>query len=299
MSLALCVNKYPAFLPIPIPDLANDLTILWNDQSLLHSGKFLTLPTVLPKVAASRILLEAAQLVYYEFWGKDVKDLLQDVPGHGNLQYLPQVQVDSLGLKHLFCPQVLLVCGEYKVVYEDLKPYGNDLEHRWGGVVVIGQPGIGMCLSPTAVTFANNCYPNSNPAKSGFLYYVLFCLLNEKKTVAFQVGGRFVLFQDTGVQLHDATDMEGYIIPDGTWALTDSRTSSEVPCQAFLTASRARNACIIQANATLQDYELWESPWRNECSVIMHKMPLEVMSSDELIALGYVQHDYCHLFSSS
>jgi len=32
--------------------------------------------------------LDAAQLVYDGFWGKDLNVLLQDVPGHGNLQYL-------------------------------------------------------------------------------------------------------------------------------------------------------------------------------------------------------------------
>ncbi|KAH9023002.1 hypothetical protein EDB85DRAFT_1895010 [Lactarius pseudohatsudake] len=97
-------------------------------------AEFLTPPTVLPMVATSRIILEAAHLMYYASWGKDLNDLLQDVPGHGNLQYLPQAHIDNLGLKRFFSLQVLLVYEEYKAAYESFKSCANDIV--CGGVVV-------------------------------------------------------------------------------------------------------------------------------------------------------------------
>ena len=73
------------------------------------------------------------------------------------------------------------------------------------------------------------------------------------------------------------------LIPKGTWALTDSWSSSEQPCPAFMAACRARNAWLVQSSCQMQEHELWES-WRKKLSIVMHE--LEPMSSDELIALG-------------
>lgn len=80
----------------------------------------LTLCTVFQPVAAHRRLSENAQLVYDGYWGKDINILLEDVPGHGNLQYLPTSQIDPLGLQILFCPQILPVRKEYKDLYKTL-----------------------------------------------------------------------------------------------------------------------------------------------------------------------------------
>ena len=101
--------------------------------------------------------------------------LLQDVPGHDGLQ---AAQIKSLKLNNLFCSQALPVRKEFKATYKTLQnPYGIGREH-FCGVVVTRQ--LGMQI---AVTFANNCHPNSNPGKSYFLYYLLLCPLNEKENL--------------------------------------------------------------------------------------------------------------------
>lgn len=59
----------------------------------------------------------------------------------------------------------------------------------------------------------------------------------DREDVAFQVDDKFLLFQDTGVHIWDATtDSTGMGMPNGTWALTDFHTSFDRPCPAFLTA---------------------------------------------------------------
>ena len=50
-----------------------------------------------------------------------------------------------------------------------------------------------------------------NSGKSCFLYYLLFRLLSMKKSVAFQVGDKFLLFQDTGVRLCDTSSSSGLV----------------------------------------------------------------------------------------
>jgi hypothetical protein len=147
-------------------------------------------------------VLKTAHLVYYKFWGKTLDDILQPVgPDCGNLKYLSQNQIGPLNLRALlYTPNVLLVRDEYELVYKDLCKYKDDKSIKRGGVVVTGQPGIGMLLSPTlvSITIANLTL---NPGKTCFLYYLLFRLLSEKKSVAFQVDKIFVFFEDTGVSI--------------------------------------------------------------------------------------------------
>ena len=113
-----------------------------------------------------------------------------------------------------------LVCTEYEAIYNKLLVENVSCDGV-GGVVVTGQPGIGMCLSP-AVSFLN---VNPVPRESCFLFYLLFCLLNSRKVVAFQVDERFLLFEDTGILLYDASvGGMGCLILAGTWALTDSHS---------------------------------------------------------------------------
>ncbi|KAH8988833.1 hypothetical protein EDB92DRAFT_1870255 [Lactarius akahatsu] len=158
----------------------------------------------------------------------------------------------SLGLKHFFFPQILLA-------YDIFKSCAFD--PVCGGVVVSIQPKI---------------------RKSCFFFYLLLRLLNEKKSVAFQVGDRFILFQldGTGAELRNATDVKGHLIPGGTWALTDS----EMPCPSFLSASMSRRAYIIQTTAPLE-YDEMSEPWRRECSMIFEDIEVETMSSAKLTAL--------------
>jgi hypothetical protein len=94
--------------------------------------------------------LEAAHLVYYEFWGRNINEILQPVPGHGDLKYLTTQQIDFIGLREHLCfnEEVLLIREEYKLAYTELKSdEENHLKERSGGIVVTGQPGIGMHLT--------------------------------------------------------------------------------------------------------------------------------------------------------
>jgi hypothetical protein len=95
-------------------------------------------------------VLKSAHLVYYKFWGKHLDGILELVgPDCGNLKYLSQNQIGPLDLHPLlFVEEVFLVCDEYEIVYKDLCLYKEEKD-ECGGVVVTGQPGIGMLLSPT------------------------------------------------------------------------------------------------------------------------------------------------------
>jgi hypothetical protein len=95
--------------------------------------------------------LKSAHLVYYKFWGETLDGILELVgPNCGNLKYLSQNHIGPLDLHHLlFSEEVLLVRDEYEIVYEDLCSYKAEAKVKRGGVVVTGQPGIGMLLLPT------------------------------------------------------------------------------------------------------------------------------------------------------
>jgi hypothetical protein len=223
-------------------------------------------------------VLKSAYLVYYKFWGSNLDDILDPVgPDCGKLKYFSQNQIGRLNLKPLrYLKEALLVRDEYEVVYEDLCSYKDKARLRGGGVVVTGQPGIGMLLLPTLASITHNLHPTPNPGKTCFLYYLLFRLLSKKKTVAFQLDDVFVLFQDTGVSLSDNTSALEKI-PGGTWALTDSRANPERPYPAFLTG----DAWVVQT--TSPSPGKWQS--RNkELKAVTYWM--DVFSLDEMVALG-------------
>jgi hypothetical protein len=107
---------------------------------------------------ALRKSLEAAYLVYYKFWWDSSLDqLLQPVPGY-NLSYLPEEHTSSLRLSKLsYNEPVLLIRKEYELAFTYLQgKEGAERQIRSGGMVVVGQPDIGMHLSPAAISFANN-----------------------------------------------------------------------------------------------------------------------------------------------
>ena len=102
-----------------------------------------------------------------------------------------------------------------------------------------------------------------------------------KKSVAFQVGDKFLLFQDTGVRLCDITFSSGLIIPNGTWALADSRTGFEMPCAAFLNACKSGRAWVVQTTPPFEDkWRLWEEEY------VADIYWMDVVTLDELNALG-------------
>ena len=96
--------------------------------------------------------------------------------------------------------------------------------------------------------------------------------------VAFQVGGKYVLFQDNGVLLLDHDSY--YPIEPGTWLLTDSSAGYWQPCEAFLAACTSGDAWIVQTTSPLSDN--WK--WSEDRNAIVHWM--EVFSLDEMVALG-------------
>ena len=98
--------------------------------------------------------------------------------------------------------------------------------------------------------------------------------------------GRFFLFGDTGVRIIDAHESMAQYIPSGTWALTDSRLGDERPCSAFLKAGLSRKAWIVHTTSPAEE---WWIRWSKELNAKMYWM--DVFGLDELIALGYVQHD--------
>ena len=98
-----------------------------------------------------------------------------------------------------------------------------------------------------------------------------------KKCVAFQAGDKFLLFQDTGVQLCDISFSGGQIIPDVTWALADS----EEPCDAFLNACKSGRAWVVQTTSALEDkWRLWEKEYG------AGRYWMCVITLDEVTALG-------------
>ena len=102
-----------------------------------------------------------------------------------------------------------------------------------------------------------------------------------KKSVAFQVGDKFLLFQDTGVRLCDTSSPSGLVIPGGTWALADYHTVFEKPCAAFLNACKSGRAWVVQTTPPFEDkLRLWEE----EYSADIYWM--DVVTLDELSAFG-------------
>ena len=224
--------------------------------------------------------------MYYKFWWEGLDELLQPVPGC-DLKYLSKENISSLKLRHLcYNESVLLVREEYEVTYKYLQSWEEEEDpcRRGASMVVTGHPGIGMHISLAAVsllTIVLSRTPNLNLGKSCFLYYLLFRLLSMKKSVAFQVDDKFLLFHDTGVRLCDITSYSGQIIPDGTWTLANSHRRFEEPCDAFLNACKSGCARVVQTASSLEDkWRLWEK----ECDADMYWM--DVITLDELTALG-------------
>lgn len=85
---------------------------------------------------------DAAGLIHARFWGKDLDELLESVPGRDNLKYLTKEQTDPLRTGLYYREEVLLVRKDYDVTYHYIMSYKKN--PRTGGMVVTGQPGIGM-----------------------------------------------------------------------------------------------------------------------------------------------------------
>jgi hypothetical protein len=75
-------------------------------------------------------------------WGRDLNAMLLEMADCGGLGYIPEAQVNELGLQDLgYNEKVLLVRHEYISAFDHLTSLS--LNDRSGGVIVTGQPGIG------------------------------------------------------------------------------------------------------------------------------------------------------------
>jgi hypothetical protein len=128
----------------PIDTLPNDATI--------------QISTVNTKAQERQGILNAAHLLYHEFWGENINNLLDFVPGHPNVKYLATEPIASLNGSLVYIPSILLVRKEYEDLYDALWSYETNRTRKPlipGGVVVAGQPGIGKHVSLTMFSFDN------------------------------------------------------------------------------------------------------------------------------------------------
>jgi len=130
-----------------------------------------------------------------------------------------------------------------------------------GGVIVTGQPGIG---------------------KSCFLFYILLRRLCECRPTALDLDGVFLLFDNTGVQLHDAGPAGHFALEKGVWALTDSSANNQ-PCRAFYRSGQMNAAWVVKV--TLPEREQWHQ-WHKELK--MDHFVMDCFTSDELRALSII-----------
>ena len=109
-----------------------------------HSGDVIiilsfSLATPLPPAGGFH---QVGERLHQMIWGRDLGEMLLDVPKCGDLRYMPETQVNELGLRHLgYNEKVLLVRHEYLSAFDNLTSIS--LNDGSGGVIVTGQPGIG------------------------------------------------------------------------------------------------------------------------------------------------------------
>ncbi|KAJ7222393.1 hypothetical protein GGX14DRAFT_663556, partial [Mycena pura] len=168
---------------------------------------------------------------------------------------------------------VLVVREEYKYLYTMLKNQREDVpSHKKYAAVVTGQPGIG---------------------KTTFLLYLLLHRLQEKSPTAVQVTmNRYYIFDKQGVAKYK-TGSEDCDLTRlwACWALVDSNSSVEKPCDDFLSFSEV----IIQASSPKPTrWQEWlkqlegdlivsELPTALEISVIARELGLNTTLAGRLV----------------
>jgi hypothetical protein len=100
-----------------------------------------------------------------------------------------------------------------------------------GGVVIFGQPGIGMSH---ALFFDAQPLNLPSSGKTGFLYYVLFQRLSEGLPTAIQLYPQKIVVVFTQHGSHIQSIDWGLRTEENMWALTDSGDTVERPCDGFL-----------------------------------------------------------------
>lgn len=124
-----------------------------------------------------------------------------------------------------------------------------------------------------------------NLGKSCFLYYVLLFRLCSGKPTAFQLPSSFVVFQESGITIHNIASWNPPdVIPLGSWALTDSNGTITMPCYAFLSACGDQAQLVQASPPKSQYYQLWtKETTQNTVEYVMDNF-----SFSEFIALGLV-----------
>jgi hypothetical protein len=242
--------------------------------------------------------MQAAENLHEKNWGKDLSVILEEIYDHEEIpwKYVPKKHIDSLEMAQLgYYEKGLLVRAEYTAAFDELCPKAEK-NGICRGVVVIGQPGIGI-LSLLFIDNAINCLLNANPGKTCFLYYLLLRLLSRRTPVALELPHCFLIFHDDGVNIHHLNMLNTDVFPRGTWALSDSFGSHErimEPCSIFQTASLQKRAWLVQTTSPL---EKRYKDWKKQCKAEMFVM--DYCSINEIMALGFVltwlQRVYCLL----
>ena len=129
--------------------------------------------------------------------------------------------------------------------------------------------------------------------KTFFLYYALLHRLSSGKPTAFQQGHLFLLFDQSGVEVYDATTTKWeFGFKEKIWALSDAIGIGKQPCHAFSNFSKMGKAWIVQADQTSESplsstMNQWNQPqWHLECMAGSYVM--SSFTSDELKALRSV-----------
>lgn len=115
--------------------------------------------------------------------------------------------------------------------------------------------------------------------KTHFLFFVFLQRLSKGLPTAMQYNDDvFVLFTDEGPTTYDSND--GFCLPAGTWALTDSNIGSGEPCFTFHTSGR--DVLVVQTTSPkVSRYKEWK---KQRGGVKMFVM--ECITVAELKALG-------------
>ena len=100
--------------------------------------------------------------------------------------------------------------------------------------------------------------------------------------MALQLDSYFLVFQDDGIHRY-ALDADPHLLPEVTWALSDSNENAIQPCQAFLAAAHRKIAWIVQATSPKEERSKKWQKYHNADTFIM-----DCFSIDEMTALGLV-----------
>ena len=100
--------------------------------------------------------------------------------------------------------------------------------------------------------------------------------------MALELSNYILVFQDDNVYRHPLK-ADPYLLPQGTWALSDSDEVAKRPCTAFLDAAKRKVAWIVQTTSPLEErYKEWSKQRDAEMFV------MDYFSINELMAIGLV-----------